>query len=168
MRKSSHEVAVHEAAHAVIGRVLGLTCGHATIVPNEAEGEAGHAILGDPWHVLDNWEQRAKFREPSSVYRGRILATMAGAEAQTELRGGCGGGDGHDRREIELMAASDYADLPDAVWQRYEPRMRRQTRRLIRKHRDKIERVAAALLERDTLTANEIDAIVDRATDAKA
>jgi ATP-dependent Zn protease len=38
--------------------------------------------------------------------------------------------------------------------------MRRQTRRLIRKHRDKIERVATALLERGMLTAEEIDRLV--------
>jgi hypothetical protein len=27
--------AIHEAGHAVIGRVLGMVCGYATIIPNE-------------------------------------------------------------------------------------------------------------------------------------
>lgn len=42
-------------------------------------------------------------------------------------------------------------------WPRYEPRMRRQARRLVRKHRDKIERVATVLLQRVTLAKDEID-----------
>jgi len=57
------------------------------------------------------------------------------------------------------MAESRHAELPDDLWRRYEPRMRRQTRRLVRKHRDKIERVAAALLERWKLEPDEIDAL---------
>jgi ATP-dependent Zn protease len=59
-----------------------------------------------------------------------------------------------------MMAEARDTELSEDQWQRYEPRMRRQTRRLIRKHRDKIERVAAALIERKTLEANEIDALI--------
>ena len=43
---------------------------------------------------------------------------------------------------------------------RYEPRLRRQTRRLVHKHRDCIGRVALAVLERVTLQAQEIDALM--------
>ncbi len=50
------------------------------------------------------------------------------------------------------------ADMPH-MWDSREPRMRVMTRTLIRRHRDKIERVAVALLERGRLTAEELDAI---------
>jgi hypothetical protein len=45
-------------------------------------------------------------------------------------------------------------------WSRWEPRMRRQTRRLVRRHRATIQRVADHLKKRKTLTAEEIDAII--------
>ena len=38
--------AYHEADHAVIGRVLTLSCGRAIIKPDRAE--AGHALTDDP------------------------------------------------------------------------------------------------------------------------
>ncbi len=38
--------------------------------------------------------------------------------------------------------------------------MRRQVRRLVRKHRDKIERVATVLLQRVTLAKDEIDELM--------
>jgi hypothetical protein len=36
---------VHEAGHAVVGRVLGLTCGRATIVPDYTEMTWGYAPM---------------------------------------------------------------------------------------------------------------------------
>jgi hypothetical protein len=50
--------AFHEAGHAVIGRVLDLVCGGASIAPNEAENEAGHAIIADPWRTASEWDRR--------------------------------------------------------------------------------------------------------------
>ena len=40
-------IAVHEAGHAVIGRVLGMECGPVTIVPDD--DSLGHSITFDPW-----------------------------------------------------------------------------------------------------------------------
>jgi hypothetical protein len=44
-------MAIHEAGHAVIGRVLTLVCGHATIVVDHEAGELGHSITADPRHA---------------------------------------------------------------------------------------------------------------------
>ncbi len=155
--QSRKSTAIHEAGHAVIGRVLGLPCGEATVTPNESESEAGYAITADPWAILWTWEHRGKFRQARSAFCGKILGTMAGTEAERELLGQCAGGDSDDRHQIAMMADSEgWGDR----WDRYEPRMRRQTRRLVRKHRDKIERVAQALLERGVLEAHEIDALI--------
>jgi|SRR5579863_7037007 len=161
-------VAIHEAAHAVIGRVLNLSCGSVTIVPNVDEGEAGCAIIHDPWKTAYDWDQKiweeveqglppSKSRNPRSAFRGTILARMAGAEAETVILGACQGGAGDDQFEIEAMAVSRHAEFSSEEWERYEPRMRRQTRQLIRRHRAKIERVAAALLARGTLEPEEVD-----------
>jgi ATP-dependent Zn protease len=163
----TRSTAIHEAGHAVKGRVLRLTCGGASIVPNEDEEEAGHSLTADPWETFSHWdqtfmeaiergEQPLKYRLARSAFRGRIIAYMAGAEAENELLGKCQGGDGDDRKQIEMMAESGHAELPDALWQRYEPR----TRRLVRKHRTSIERVAEALQARQTLQPDEIDALI--------
>ena len=161
----------HEAGHAVIGRVLGLSCGGVSIVTDEAEGEAGHAIIHDPLVTASRWESEfmalveqgeipTKYRDPRSAFRGTIIARMAGAETENELLGSSHGGDGQDRRDIECMAELRYAELPIVLWMRYEPRMRRQARRLVRKHHAKIERVARVLLDRQRLEASEIDTLL--------
>jgi hypothetical protein len=167
--------AYHEAAHAVIGHVLGLPCIHATIVPDDEC--AGHVIGPDPMEAFgemdrDCFEEALKgnldtrCRDLGSLYRAKIIGLMAGAEAEKVIFGGClggdGGGDYKDRYQIALIADSDFA--PDK-WERYEPRMRRQTRRLVRKHRDKIERVARALLEHQTLSGEAIEATISSAMD---
>jgi pullulanase/glycogen debranching enzyme len=53
-------------------------------------------------------------------------------------------------------------DHDPAQWARWEVRLRRQTRRLIRQHRDKIEQVADALLAKGKLSAKQIDNLTDR------
>lgn len=91
--------AIHEAGHAVIGRVLGMVCGGACVV---ADGDsAGHSICGDPWEIAGEWDARERYREISLVFRGRILAFMAGAEAEVVIFGECAG---DDRYQIEMMA----------------------------------------------------------------
>jgi hypothetical protein len=164
--------AVHEAGHAVVGRVLGLLCGPATIVPNEEE-TAGVAIVHDPWMTASHWDQKLyehvmsggdgpapKSRAYRSFFRAAILARMAGAEAENVILGQCAGGDGDDEYWIAMVVDSGDAEFSEAEWERSEPRMRRQVGCLIRRHRDKIENVATALLERCTLSAAEIDAVL--------
>jgi len=89
-RKQLQTTAIHEAGHAVIARVLGLSCGIATIVPNYEEMEWGHAIVHDPlttltaWHLRlrEQYEQGVCDLKDRSAWRGFILAKMAGAEAE--------------------------------------------------------------------------------------
>lgn len=161
-------VAIHEAGHAVIGRVLGLRCGATTIVADHET--AGHSIIEDPMETFQEWENdfrkqvfeggEPNYRNLSTAYIGSIIAKMAGAEAEVVIIGHCEGGDGNDRREISKMFDSGYTEIPPERWMRYEARMRHQTRRLIRRHRAKIEQIAEALLSRKTLQPEEIDEIV--------
>jgi hypothetical protein len=49
------QIAYHEAAHAVIGRVLTLPCGRATIKPDH--DSAGHSFCPDPYFCIYEWEK---------------------------------------------------------------------------------------------------------------
>jgi hypothetical protein len=85
------------------------------------------------------------------VYRARIMTTLAGMEAEEACCGERLGVAEQDRRDA-LFMADDCGDI-----ERLE-RLRRATRRLVIRHRDKIERVARALLRRKTLQPREVDA----------
>jgi ATP-dependent Zn protease len=150
-----HVTAIHEAGHAIIGRALGLVCGHVTI--REDKDSSGHSVCADPYDIWRAWEDRGKYRDMDSVLRGRIISLMAGREAEIECLGEYLRGDGDDQRWIWYMLADLLHPDMDAV--RYEARLRRATRALVRRHREKIEAVAMSLLERDTLGADEVDAI---------
>lgn len=163
MRTSQQwRTAVHEAGHAVIGRVLGLECGKLTIVPDFREMTAGFAITDGQWKTWAAWEERGKDRDLSSVYRGRIIMLMAGAEAEIVCTGRCGGGDTDDRREIGLTM--EEVAIPNGDWERYERRLRAKTRALIRRHRRKIEHLAKALLERQTISGRNVDRLLRQVT----
>lgn len=125
------------------------------------QDSAGHAITGDPWGAVDHWDRLGRWRDQDVALRARIIAFMAGAAAEVEFFGKCAGGDGEDRYQIDLMLDSLLPAGADSMM--YEARLRRFTRSLVRRHRDKIERVADALLAFEHLSAEQIDAIVSSA-----
>ena len=162
-RGRSKCAAIHEAGHAVIGRVLGLTCGQVTIVPDVTEGTAGHSITHDPWETLHHWENhRGKYRgDPmKSILTGRLLMLMAGVEAERVILGRSRGGDGYDRYDITTIVNDQFE--AETFWKKTEPRLRKHTHTLVRRHRAKIERVAAELMKEGALSPDEIDALVYR------
>ena len=160
--KRLKQTALHEASHAVIARVLTLDCGGATI---EADHDsAGHAITNDPWACIYQWEKRGKVRRPPAVFHARIIGYMAGAEGVAELLGGVSDvGDDDDRYQIALMA--EQLESPEESWNSIEARLRAMTRTLVRRHRVRIEHVAAALIERKALSRVELDRLVGRSVD---
>ena len=150
-------VAIHEAGHAVISRVLGMTCGGASILHNSDEGEEGHSVCADPYLTDWDWQERGKFREFGSILVGRILSHMAGAESERSILRVEPAGDGYDREQITLMAfAAGFQD----DWDSWEPRMRRHCGALVKRHRAAIVRVADALERGGTLTDAQIDQLL--------
>ena len=153
-------MAVHEAGHAVLGRVLTLVCGRATIerVTIQRDDSYGHAITHDPWATMSEWEKRGKVRfSQNAVWVARTIAYMAGAEAEIEIRGSqTWPGDADDRLQIACML--EEIAPSDLDW--YEARLRAMTRMLVRRHRERIERVADALLTNITLSAEQLDKLV--------
>lgn len=154
-------LALHEAAHAVIGRKLTMSCGSATIVQDD--DSAGHHIVADPNRIQWDWENDlGKFRDISSVFRGRIMTFMAGAEAERIMFGHTTGGEGDDETQCELMAyqAVGAPGASEVEEQRLLAQLRRHTARLVKRHMSDIRRVAIALKTKGTLTSEEIDDIL--------
>ncbi|WP_411904178.1 ATP-dependent metallopeptidase FtsH/Yme1/Tma family protein [Methylorubrum thiocyanatum] len=153
-----YHTAIHEAGHAVIGRKVTMVCGGATIKADDDLDAAGHAIVADADTTWRAWEMREKFRDLTSVMRGRIITIQAGHEAEAEILGEPLTGDDDDRECAEAMVEdAGFPEDQDAV---VLARLRRFARQLARRHRADIERVAAALMERETLTGEEIDAML--------
>lgn len=153
-------IAYHEAGHAVVGRVLTLVCGPATIKPDH--NSAAHSICADPYACEYEWERQGRVRGDRAVWHARIITFMAGAEAEAVLLGRTPQGDGHDQREIWLMLEAAYNFDADEDWERVEARLRALTRVLVRRHRARIERVAEALLTKSRLSAKQLDRLVGR------
>jgi hypothetical protein len=161
---SESQTAYHEAGHAVIGRVLTLPCGHASIKPDYESCTAGVSICPDPYTCLSEWEKRGKVRAQSAVWIARIIHSMAGAEAAAELLRAKQHGDEDDRYQIALMME----ELAPADLDKCEARLRRMTRMLVRRHEWRINRVAKALLSKTSLSTKALDKLVGRSvTDVK-
>ena len=78
--------ATHEAGHAVIARVLTLACGEAVFVRTTTPAVPA-AVTHDPMECESIWLQRCRLHDDGAVYRARIMAFMAGREAETDLLG---------------------------------------------------------------------------------
>jgi len=145
--------AYHEAGHAVIGRVLGVSDGRVTIRPDYNTGSAGREFGPTPSEICAKYPKR----DHNAVIRAWIISVMAGAETEAALLGRVALGDGGDRKQIGLMMEEN---ISDADWDRVEAWLRRMTRTLIWQHEPLIERVAKALLERTSLSGKMVDKLV--------
>lgn len=123
-------------------------------------------------------------RNRSFAIHAKMIATMAGAEAEIVLLGAkplaTSGKDLWKRIVDPREPQNDFMDLgaiaslaedllgydyDEQDFSKLEPRLRRMTRRLVRRHKDKIKRVAKALLAKTTLSAKQIDKLVGRSVD---
>jgi ATP-dependent Zn protease len=151
--------AIHEAAHAVIGRLLGIPCGVVSIEPEDGESY-GSAVIDDPrvsWRRGDGPRRDAANKFATALY--------AGAEAERVLLGLDPALDGVDQERAraclaELGAVRGAAFVGDEVFDRHEARLRSSASSLVRLHAEKIRAVAAMLLSQRTLASEEVDAIV--------
>jgi len=120
------------------------------------------AIIADHFACTYAWEKRGKVRTDDAALHGRIIAYMAGAEAEVVILGSTQGGDGNDRLQIALMSEKL---VTGADWDRLEARLRAMTRMLVRRHRVLIERVADTLIAKGKLTEKQLDRLVGRSVD---
>lgn len=164
LKRSAH----HEAGHAVIARVLGLLGGAATIAANHlfqsyGGSETYLAKTMKYWRrpISKGGHKKLVRRNRPCAYRAKVIESMAGREAEHECLGTRSRrGDYYDRDDIEELMPKIYPGASRAELRRRQNRLRRMTRVLVRRHRDKIERVALALLQHRTLSGKAIDALL--------
>lgn len=166
MNDLCHAVAVHEAGHAVIARVLDVpvagvrlnmrrirkglagTWGETMffVPPDCADDELAEAIA-----VEDHWKARGRHRRFSSGYHAIALAKLSGGIAERELCGRESAGTDHDEAELD----------PYWPWIHHpRARLERMASTLVRRHADKIERVVARLLAARRVGAAELDSLL--------
>jgi len=168
--KRLRHTAIHEAGHAIIHRLLGIPCDEASIVPNDEEENLGYSKLQgfQPHEIESAWDARGKFRSPDSVARARMMGTMAGREAEIVAFGHDTGGDGGDLAHLVDLALHSGIGIEgvddDGVINVNLDRLRSKVPGLLRRHWRKVEAVAEALLARKTLSAAEIDALIEAET----
>jgi hypothetical protein len=139
-RKLLLEVAVHESGHSVISRVLGLPSGRATL--RDSDGNA-----------------RSYSKHDGGLKT--VLTCLAGRAATEVLLGyasdpGCAV---DDDKSVELLEANGFRDSFYA----FDVKMAllADAHALIRKRRGKVALVALGLLAKRTLTASEIDQLIE-------
>jgi ATP-dependent Zn protease len=150
MLSLSERCATHEAAPAVIGRVLKLRCGGATIIP-DGNGYDGHAVVATALDINNDLIKRGEYRDFRSSVLDKICVCLAGPEAE-RVKFGDADASG-DVRQIKQLQSRYY--ISDADVERVRP----QVHALLLRHWDKVEAVATALLERGTLSGEDIAGI---------
>jgi len=152
--------AIHEAGHAVTGRMLSLVCGTASIVHGETTMTCGFSVIEDAWFTRG---KHRGVRATLSILHGQIMTNMAGREAEIIAFGEQDGADRDDVLEIDRLA--NYAGGTATIFSHaYIERLRLKVRPLLRRHWHEVIAVAEALLIKKTLTGPQIDAIIGKVT----
>ena len=159
---ATHEIAIHEAAHAVIGRGLGLVCGETSLTSPDGLGHA---------HVERRWKWREReYGAPKQLADAFCIALYAAVEAERAILGVADpDGDDEDQHRAtralcDVGGVRGASYVGDEVWERHEAKLRRKAASLVTQHRASIERVARVLIDRGRLEAAEIDALLAERT----
>lgn len=149
-------VAYHEAGHAAVGCYFEHRIESATIVQ---DGDVGGHVVAD--HEGDDLLRYEDDLQKQVIFERRIMAAMAGEIAQLRfapdsLDEDMGAGDRQNAADYleELDVRTD--EIREAYWRLLHLRTERLVHDLLWPH---VERIAAALLERQTLTGDEIEAL---------
>ncbi len=135
---------IHEAAHAIIGRVLGIECGDVRVGFDHATNSYGRNESG-------GWDSHGRKRPARYGRDADIICTASGEEAEIEFLGSSCEGAWADRAGIDKLLDGD----PNA--EKIERRLRRMARMLVRRHAIPIRYVAQVLTKAGTLTGAELD-----------
>jgi ATP-dependent Zn protease len=154
-------IAYHEAGHAVITVVLGLTVHNVTIVPNGDD-------LGACWKPGMLGYRTANRRELRSLARDHIICLYAGmhAERLVDLNAPDFHGESDEMTAFDL--SKRYEVFPrvlefvgDENHLAYLSSLRAESRRLVRRHQKVIQKVAQALLVQRELNGAETKQIIE-------
>ncbi len=141
----------------MVGRILAIPCGPATIAPDDDGGKVLGRCEYGPLDACDiEWLRRGKIRTPRAAVTAILICDMSGAEADRQFGFHFDIGDEYDETEIARKLDEFGGD---------EDRLRRMACMLVRRHRDLIRRIAEVLLDRTSLSGPELDELVGRSID---
>jgi len=153
------QIAYHEAGHAVIGWRLRTRVRRASIRP-ENDGSAGHVLMvkfrkgWDP-DLLDEYVVRRRL-EP------QIISLFAGVIAERRFTGRRHNwtGAGYDLHEAAGLVLHCVGGNPGPVFTKYSAWLWETAKERVEGHWPQIEAVAAALLESETMTGQQIRDVI--------
>jgi hypothetical protein len=175
--------AYHEAGHAVAHVMLGEDFDYVTIVPND--DSAGYIEMTRPADIVEAWQNgdRLDNARVTQYTEHELIGILAGSEAQRLFFPRCQWRAGHGIVEAvdltlphglgvkpkpNMTIMTDGGDAQNAwrlvldlhdgdadVAREHYVYLGFRTRALVRAHRDKIDRVAQALLKHKTLSADQ-------------
>ncbi len=173
-------IAIHEASHAVVRRALGLQIGGATITPGADYGgmvwgpEGGPERLKYSDNLLDTLELYVQAREVmpalgesrnecGTYYQitwSGVIELVAGTEGERLLCDGDPLDAVADRAQARHLAEA-FCVLDDReIVEAFIAYCRAEASAIICRHREAIVSVAAGLVEKHTLTGDEIDMLI--------
>jgi ATP-dependent Zn protease len=156
--------AVHEAGHAVLQLVTGIGVRSVTIVPNFTEMTAGHALHGGEWPDEGSDAEQLRLFAEDAFWLRHAISRYAGAEAVRKIRPGDSADEGAEDDLRWAANALERVTSDDESLDLYARLAKRRCTLLVEHYCPEIERVAAALLERDTLDEDDVRAIVSEST----
>jgi ATP-dependent Zn protease len=175
--KTLQYAAHHEAGHAVAAVLLCHEFDYVTIVPDDDSG--GHISHTRRADIVDAWNEGNRNSADVAQYmEHELIVTLAGSASQrlffprSRWRYGFGEGTSPGGfipagtritlKDSDLQTVTDILHglhgYDEAVFFAYHAFVQARASYLVRTHRAEIERVAAALLDRKTLLANEVRA----------
>ena len=158
--KQRRLVAVHEAAHCVLAKVCGLPLHSCSI--RRGRGRLGRSLICIfPREIVAIWEEHGRQRRERTANIGIALTVLAGTVATEEFLLDHGSGDVADMHLLADTIAGrsvPFDENDSAVHLQW--RLRQFTRRLVHRHRDRIERISEALLKEVVLSAERIEALI--------
>lgn len=148
--------ALHEAAHAVVGRAVGLGCGNVGLVADSTR--VGFAETERPWL---GW--RRGDGSKNALIEAYIVTAFAGAAAERHAFGASDGGEWQDEDTVwdamKHLRIKGCAYVGDEAWDKRSDHLRRRSARLVARFWPTIAKVADALIQRRTLDGDQIDAL---------
>jgi ATP-dependent Zn protease len=166
-----NQTAVHEAGHVVVGYVLGLACNGVALTHHEVEetGAYGYAVSPNPEFGYHNNDTRL---ERQLTLRAQSVASCAGLAAEhvffgvpLETSNESAQDDFQNVIECESrglrIRGKRGGYLGDEVTWRYISRLLVEAKKLVKRHRETIQRLADTLLERTRLDGKEVERLLN-------
>ena len=165
------QTAVHEAGHVVVGYLLGLACNGVALTHDEVEetDTYGYVTHLNPAYSYEH----GSLHERQRALHDECIACCPGLAAEHVFFGVSLDTD-NENSECDFQSIIEYErnglrirgkrggfSGDDATW-RYIDRQLLKARKLVKRHRDTIQRMADILIKRKKLSAEEVEEVLKK------